>query len=281
MIHETEGLPTDPDRRYWRRRANRRVRAARRAQTLARWSGIAAANLAVLGLVAFSGSRAFRHLTTSPEFSLRVVNVDGGSAGTAARVRATLAELEGRNLPELDLDRVIDLVRRDPWVLDCTVKRIFPHTLRVSVTERRPWVRARIAGRHHLVDRSGTLIAAVEPGAAEELPLLTGLDRFAEHERPAALARGADAVVTLRASASPWAETIVELDLSRDDRIAVVTKDAAPTVLLDPARADRNLIEYLALESDIVDRIGPLNYVDLRWRDRISVMPNLSTSEPR
>lgn len=281
MIHETEGLPTDPDRRYWRRRANRRVRAARRAHTLARWSGIAAVNLAVLGLVAYSGSRAFRHLTTSPEFALRVVNVEGGSAGTTARVRAALAELEGRNLPELDLDGVIDLVRRDPWVLDCTVKRVFPHTLRVSVTEREPWVRARIAGRDYLVDHSGTLIAAVEPGVAEELPLLTGLDRFAENERPAALEHGAEAVGTLRASASPWAETIVELDLSRDDRIAVVTNDAAPTILLDPALTDRNLIEYLALENDILDRIGPVSYVDLRWRDRISIMPDLSTSEPR
>jgi hypothetical protein len=46
------------------------------------------------------------------------------------------------------------------------------------------------------------------------------------------------------------------------------------TVLLDPARADRNLNEYLALEYDLLGRIGPVSYVDLRWRDRISIMPN-------
>lgn len=274
MIHETDGVPIDPDRRYWRRRANRQVRTARRTRTLARWAWVAAVNLAVLGLLVYSGGRALRHLTTSPEFSLRVVSVDGGSAATAARVRSALEELQGENLPELDLDRVIALVRRDPWVLDCTVKRVFPHTLRVSVTEREPWVRARIAGRDWLVDRSGTLIAEIEPGAAEELPLLTGLEDVAASDRPEALRRGAEAVRTLRQRAAPWVETIAALDLSRRDRISVVTGEPAMTVLLDPARADRNLNEYLALEDDLLGRIGPVSYVDLRWRDRISIMPN-------
>jgi len=281
MIHEPCGLPTDPDRRYWRRRANRQVRKARRTRYLLRWSGIAAVNLAVLGALAYSGNRALRHLTTSPEFALRVVQVEGGSAGTRDRVRALLAELEGSNLPELDLDRAIDLARRDPWVLDCNAKRIFPHTLRVSLTEREPWVRASIEGRSYLVDRSGAVIVPVEPGSAEELPLLTGLDDVEEDMRPAALKRGADAVALLSERAAPWVETIAELDLALNDRIAVATHGSETRVLLDPERADRNLDEYLALESDIADRIGAVSYVDLRWRDRISVMPDLSNAESR
>ena len=90
----------------------------------------------------------------------------------------------------------------------------------------------------------------------------------------AALRHGAEAVWTLRQRAAPWVETIAALDLSRGDRISVVTGEPATTVLLDPARADRNLTEYLALQDDLLDRIGPVSYVDLRWRDRISIMPN-------
>ena len=85
-------------------------------------------------------------------------------------------------------------------------------------------------------------------------------------ERPEALRRGAEAVRTLRQRAAPWVETIAALDLSRCDRISVATGEPAMTVLLDPARADRNLNEYLALEDDLLDRIGPVSYVDLRKR---------------
>ncbi len=273
MIHEPGGLPTDPDRRYWRRRANRRVRKARRTRTLLRWAGVAAVNLAVLGLLAYSGSRAVRHLTTSPEFALSKLRVEGACAATTERVRASLAKLEGRNLPELELAWVTDRVRRDPWVMDCTAKRVFPHTLRVVVTEREPWVWARIGVQSYIVDRTGTLIAPVEPGASSALPVLTGLDRLTDAERKSALERGAAAVSMLADSAAPWVETIRELDLSRNDRISVVTANSGAKLLLDPQRVDRNLREFLALEDDIFNRIGPASYVDLRWRDRIAVMP--------
>jgi len=49
--------------------------------------------------------------------------------------------------------------------------------------------------------------------------------------------------------------------------------------LLDPERADRNLLEYLALEDEIGRRVGAATYIDLRWRDRIAVMPE--PSNPR
>ena len=275
MIHEPGGLPTDPDRRYWRRRANRRVRKARRTRTLLRWSSVAAVNLVVLGLIAFSGSRALRHFTTSPEFALSNLRVEGACAATTERVRTTLEVLEGRNLPELDLAWVTERVRQDPSVLSCTVKRVFPHTLRVAVTERQPWVRARVDGRSYLVDRTGTVIAPAEPGVGSALPVLTGLDRLTDAQRKSALERGAAAVTMLGDSAAGWANTIRELDLSRGDRISVITADSGTKLLLDPGRVDRNLREFIALEDDILDRIGPASYVDLRWRDRIAVMPTI------
>jgi cell division protein FtsQ len=275
VIHDPGGLPTNPDRRYWRRRANRRVRKARRTRTLLRWASVAAVNLAILGLLAFSGSRALRHLTTSPEFALSNLRVEGACDATTERVRSSLAQLEGRNLPELDLSWVTERVRQDPSVLSCTAKRVFPHTLRVTVTEREPWVRARIDGHGYLVDRTGTVIAPTEPDASVTLPVLTGLDRLTDAQRQSALERGAAAVTMLGEHAGEWVKTIRELDLSRTDRISVLTANSGTRVILDPGRVDRNLRQFIALEDDILDRIGPASYVDLRWSDRIAVMPTV------
>ena len=44
-------------------------------------------------------------------------------------------------------------------------------------------------------------------------------------------------------------------------------------ILLDPERIDRNLERYIRLSRAIDDRVGAQTYVDLRWQDRISVMP--------
>ena len=49
--------------------------------------------------------------------------------------------------------------------------------------------------------------------------------------------------------------------------------------LLDPERVDRNLNHYLELRREIARRTGPsLQYVDLRWQDRIAVMPAVRTT---
>jgi hypothetical protein len=53
----------------------------------------------------------------------------------------------------------------------------------------------------------------------------------------------------------------------------VRTVDPGPAILLDPDRVERNLNRYLELRREIARRAGRLEYVDLRWRERISVMP--------
>ena len=83
----------------------------------------------------------------------------------------------------------------------------------------------------------------------------------------------------LRLYAMPFVETVSELDLSREDRILARTVDPGPRLLLDPPRVERNVLRYLALRSTIEGRIGPADYVDLRWRDRIAVMPAFRTGE--
>ena len=54
-------------------------------------------------------------------------------------------------------------------------------------------------------------------------------------------------------------------------------------LLLDPQRIERNVRDYLLLSEEIEHRSGALDYVDLRWANRISVMPIFSdpgTPEP-
>ena len=278
MIQEPVGLPTDPDRRYWRRRANRRVRQERRTRTLLRWSGVAGINLVLLAFLAYSGNRVIRHLTTSPEFALRNIRIEGCRPDTADRIRWSLAEIEGQNVLELDLQSITARVKEDPWVLTCTVKRMLPHTLRVTVEEREPAVVARVGKRNVVVDRTGTVIADAGPITAQGLTVITGLERMQNEHREGAVRKGVAAMEVLRHTAAGWTEALTEIDLSRTDRI-VATPASGPRVLLDPERADRNLLEYLALEDEIGRRVGAATYIDLRWRDRIAVMPE--PSNPR
>jgi len=261
-----------PGLRYLRGRGNRRVRKVRRLRGLLRVWKVLLWHLVPAALLVLGGIRGIRHLASSTSFALETVEVQGALRTTPTAIAARLQPFLGDNLPELDLEEVAARVAQDPWVLQASVKRVFPHTLRVIVTERTPAAWAVLDGLVQLVDETGVAIGPVGSDA-REFPVLTGLDALGSDARRAALQRGVRAVGRLRQATRSWIEDVSEMDLSLSDRIGVVTREPGPLVLLDPEEAERNVGPYLELRREIEDDVGPIASVDLRWRDRIAVLP--------
>jgi len=270
-----------PDQRYWRARANRRVRKARLTRSLLRWSLIVLINLAFFGAVGFIGLRAARGLARSGEFALERVEWEGLERASLDVARAGLRSWMGSNLLELDLARVEAIVRQDPWVRSAAVRRVLPRTLRITVEERTPAALALIHGRAHVIDADGHVIGPAGADLSENLPVLTGLDGLEREELIERLRSGVRQLQRLNGSAGPFVAAISEMDLSAPDRVVVRTVEHGPLLLLDPLRVERNLTRYLALRELIERRVGPVEYVDLRWRDSIAVMPAMKTGEGR
>jgi len=267
-----------PDQRYWRRRANRRVRKARIARNLLRFALIVVVNGGIAAALLVVGTRTFDRIIHSGEFRLRRVEVVGDRRASAELIHANLQPYLGSNLLELNLPAVEGSAKGDPWVLETSVKRVLPGTLRVTVRERTPAALAVIGEMVHVVDDTGYVIGPAGPGMTDDLPVLTGLADLDESALIAALRAGVSFVDRLR-QASPWfAANISELDLSRLGLVDVRLTSPGPRVRLDPERIERNVQRYLELRREIESRVGPVEYVDLRWRDRISVMPAARSS---
>ena len=270
-----------PDQRYWRRRANRRVRKARLTRNLLHGSLVLLVNGAIATALLLAGARTLDRATHSAEFSLRHIEIDGALRASVPTIRAALDGYLGQNLLDLDLLGIEVAARRDPWVRGTSVKRVLPATLRLTVVERTPVAMALIDGTAHVIDASGYVVGPAGVGLSDDLPVLTGLDGMDETTLIAALRRGARLMLRLQAASGPFVDGVSELDLSREDRVTVTTVTRGPRILLDPDRIERNVEEYLKLRKGIEDRVGPARYVDLRWRDRISVMPALHSSFER
>jgi cell division septal protein FtsQ len=242
-------------------------------RTLGRWSVVLGFNAVVLALLVFSGDRVLRHLTTSSELSLQTISMEGVRRCSKEAIHARLNDFVGANLLELDLEAAAERVRQDPWVADCSVKRILPHGILVEVTEREPVALSSLNGDLYVVDGTGRVVAPADADLVGRLPVFTGTDSAPESDWRATHRRGVEALATLQATAGEWSRTVREIDLSRSDRIGVIAASSEPRLWLDPEKVDRNLAEYLVLRGEIGDRVGPMEYVDLRWSDRIAVMP--------
>jgi cell division protein FtsQ len=269
----------EPHLRYWRSRANRRVRKARLARSLLQWSTIVLLNLLLAAVLLFAGLKAVKHLSGSGEFAVERIELQGVHRASAESIQAVLQPWVGRSLLEMDLADIDDQLRQDPWVLNTLVHRVLPTTLRITVTERSPAALAVIGSRVHLVDQTGFVIGAAGNGISDDLPVLTGLEGLEGEELVAALGRGTELLGRLRRTATEFTEGISEINLSSNAKIAVRTVDRGPRILLDPDLIERNVLSYLEMRPQIERGAGLMKYVDLRWSDRISVMPAVRTPQ--
>ena len=274
-------VETPPEQRYLRRGANLRVRKVQRLRGLVRLALALAFHGSVAAAFVLSALQAAQYLTRTREFALRRIELEGVARASEGAILRRLEAYRGRNLLDLHLRAIEIDVESEPWVLRASVRRALPDALEVRVTEREPRALAVIHGAMYLVDATGYVIGPTGAGVADDLPVLTGFDERDGRDLEHALGRGVGALTELAGASASFVRDLSELDLTDDDRIVAHLAQGGPEILLDPARVERNLRAYLELRDAIARRVEEAEYVDLRWRDRISVMPAPSTEQGR
>lgn len=191
-------------------------------------------------------------------------------AGDAGRVPAAdldrlAAGLRGREARDVALPAVRDAVRRLPWVRDCTVRRLFPGTLKVTIEAHEPLARW---DETRLVSARGEVFAASFEG---ELP------RFAGPEGTAA--EMAAAWPGIRRAAEPLAIPIAELRLS--ERRAWQARLASGLAIdLGRAQVEARLGRFAAAWPQIAAEAAEATRADLRYPNGFALR-GIARAKPR
>jgi len=260
------------DKRF--RRAH--VHPARRQSWRPSWRTLAAA-LAVTALSGYAMYRAAHLLIRAEVLTITRVTVTGNQRISHGEVLALLDDLRGSNILTADLDRWRRKLQESPWVADAAIRRVFPGTVAVAISEHEPLAIGRIGDGLYLIDQRGTIIDEFGPTYADfDLPIIDGL----------AAAPGADGMLVDGARAVLAGRLLADLqrrpDLAKQISQIDVTdvRDAAVILEGDPALVrvgNSNFVErlqtYLDLAPALRERVPQIDYVDLRFDERVYVRP--------
>ena len=110
----------------------------------------------------------------APYFNLRNVEVVGNHKLSVTEV-VEVAEVEsGVNLLTVELDSIVQRLKRHPWLRSAAVYRRFPDQLIVEVEERTP--RGVLAAdKLYYIDENAEIFTRLFPGDSVDYPLFTGL----------------------------------------------------------------------------------------------------------
>jgi len=255
-----------------------KVRPGRKAAGLARWASWRAARWLGAGvLVAYSGYRATELVLHASLLQVRRISVHGNVRLSSGEVQAIVEGLRGSSILAADLSRYRRRLLESPWVSDVALRRVLPSTVEVFVSERRPIGLCRLGTALYLVDAHGTLIDEFGPQYSEfDLPIIDGLVRSPSSGQPAIDEVRADLAARVIDALAPrrdLAQRVSQIDV-RDAHDAVVLLENDPALLhLGEDKFLERLQAYVDLAPALHDRVPDIDYVDMRFDERVYVRP--------
>jgi cell division protein FtsQ len=237
----------------------------------------AARLLTTVGVLGGAGWYAAQAVTDAPTLRISEIRVRGNQHLARGEVLALLAGLEGQHLLQTDLEVWRRRVLGSPWVEQAALRRVLPSTVEVLIRERLPIAIGRISGDLYLVDEQGLVIDEYGPNYATfDLPIVDGLSDTPETGDPIVdPARAGLAASLLRAldGQPELMKRISQIDVaSAHDAVVLLDQDPALVHVGDEQFVER-LQRYLELHEALHARVPDIEYVDLRFDDRVYVRP--------
>jgi cell division protein FtsQ len=192
-------------------------------------------------------------------------------------VLAALAGLRGENIVWTDLDLWRRRLLATPWVRTAELRRLLPSTVDVAIAERQPMGIARLSGEMFLVDDRGVVIDQYGTRYADlDLPIIDGLGAAPTENglmTDEARADVAARVIAAIAAKPAIARRLSQIDVSDTHNVSVILNGDEAVVRLGEDQFLPRLQSYLELAPALRERVPEIDYVDLRFDDRIYVRP--------
>ncbi len=236
-----------------------------------------ARTLAGAALVVYAGYRACDLVVNASALQVRKVVIRGNVRLSTGEIHALVHGLAGSSILTADLDGHRRRLLDSPWVEQVAMRRLLPSTVEIFVSERRPIGVSRLRGQLYLVDRHGTIIDEFGPQYSDfDLPIVDGLVR-APGSRDSAIdetrAELAARVIDALAGHPDLAARVSQIDVSDAHNAVVLLDDDAALLHLGEEQFAERLRYYVEIAPALRNTVREMDYVDLRFGERVYVRP--------
>lgn len=184
-----------------------------------------------------------------------------------AELRRLMGLAENEDLLHLDLDDLGASLQRSPWIIDAGIRKQYPGTLLVKVTESEPYAVLDRGGLKYLIDRSGKILETAGIRPSEALPLI----KLRPESDRQTLEEAVKLVAAISTSGMGGDGIFVDGTSGGKEELTIHVGETA--VKIGAGEYAEKLARFNELFTEIRSRWAKVDYIDLRFDDRVVVRP--------
>jgi cell division protein FtsQ len=217
----------------------------------------------------FGLMKAYLYLVTCDDFAVKKIEVSCRRDFVRRDIRALLDSSKFGNLLLLDIRALQDRIESYRWVKEARLRKVFPSSLKVELLEREPVALLKVGGGYLVIDEEGVGLARLTAKDDVDLPLLIDDSVFQDHYKE----KISLAWQCLSDLGPEMRNEVEALDLSVNHSVSAILKGMTTRFILGEERFSERLTFIRSRLSELERLSGPLEYVDLRFDDRIIFRP--------
>jgi cell division protein FtsQ len=229
---------------------------------------------AICAALFFGSMRLYRLASRTTWLRLETIEVPPLQRLTRGEVVALAGVKPGDAMLGLKLKNIVQQLSKNPWIEQVQVRRYFPHTLSIKLTERAPQAVANVGCLYYL-DGKGKLFKSLADGDRLDYPLITGVSEEDLEKDPEgskeALKNALSLIDSLKAGAVFGLEEVSEIHYDRGYGFTLFTMHGGVPVKLGNGGFTEKLARLSGIYAQLKPQMQELDYIDLDYGDRIIV----------
>lgn len=229
---------------------------------------------ALCTVVGVGGIKLYRMVCAASFLRLETIEVSPAKRLTRGEIVALSGVKPGDSLFRLSLKGVVEQLSRNPWVEQVHVRRYYPHTLSIAVSERDPKAIANVGCLYYL-DPKGNLFKALAEGDRLDYPLITGVSEDDVAKDPngskEAFASALALIDRLKEGTVFGLADVSEIHYDKGYGFTLFTVQSGVPVKLGNSGFPEKLARFASIYQELKPQMPGLDYVDLDYSDKIIV----------
>lgn len=230
--------------------------------------------LIAITLVVVIGSELYGVLVHTTFLRLDRIEVNSLQHLTREDVIALAGVKPGDDMLTMKLSRVGEQLMKNPWAEKVRVRRYFPHTLAIEITEREPVAIVNMGYLYYL-DKKGEIFKPLNEGDKLDYPVLTGMTEDDMARDPAgsqqALTDALALIGLLNGGKVLAMNDISEIHYDKGYGFTLFTVRGGVPVKLGNSGFGEKLARLARIYTDLQAQLPTLQYIDLDYSDKIIV----------